>query len=234
MKGITNLIDQKFGRLIVLKFSHENKWNEPYWFCRCDCGNEKIINGSKLRSGNTRSCGCYRRERISETVFKNLTNQKFGRWIVLEVSHKDKWGTYHWRCQCECGNKKTVCGSQLRDGGSISCGCYNRERTVMCNSGKDHPGWRGGKSFEPYPGEWSRSLKKFIRNRDQHKCRYPECLYDDTKEQRKLSIHHIDSDKNNCRTWNLISLCHHHHMKIERNHPISWQQYFYQITGDYE
>lgn len=30
--------------------------------CRCDCGNEKIVRGSHLLDGTTKSCGCYGRE----------------------------------------------------------------------------------------------------------------------------------------------------------------------------
>jgi hypothetical protein len=38
------------------------------WLCRCDCeaGTEKIIQASALRSGATRSCGCFAKERSSE------------------------------------------------------------------------------------------------------------------------------------------------------------------------
>lgn len=28
------------------------------WWCRCDCGSEKSFRGSRLRSGERRSCGC--------------------------------------------------------------------------------------------------------------------------------------------------------------------------------
>jgi hypothetical protein len=36
------------------------------WRCKCDCGNYKVISGKSLRNGETRSCGCYQRERASE------------------------------------------------------------------------------------------------------------------------------------------------------------------------
>lgn len=29
-----------------------------WWKCRCDCGNETSLRGSRLRSGESRSCGC--------------------------------------------------------------------------------------------------------------------------------------------------------------------------------
>ena len=35
------------------------------WRCRCDCGNEKIILQQSLTSGNTKSCGCLSKERLT-------------------------------------------------------------------------------------------------------------------------------------------------------------------------
>ena len=34
------------------------------WLCKCECGKEKIIRGSHLRNGHTKSCGCLYREAI--------------------------------------------------------------------------------------------------------------------------------------------------------------------------
>lgn len=36
------------------------------WLCQCDCGNEVTVSGNRLRSGNTKSCGCLRRELVSK------------------------------------------------------------------------------------------------------------------------------------------------------------------------
>lgn len=47
-----------FGRLTVISYSgRHNKW-----VCLCSCGSEKTIQSGCLVSGNTRSCGCLRRE----------------------------------------------------------------------------------------------------------------------------------------------------------------------------
>ena len=52
-----NLVGLKTGKLSVLAFSHiQNRHSK--WLCRCDCGNEKIIFGSHLKNGTTKSCGC--------------------------------------------------------------------------------------------------------------------------------------------------------------------------------
>ncbi len=48
--------NQKFGCLTVLEVHSLNK--SYYWKCLCECGNETIVHGNKLRSGRTKSCGC--------------------------------------------------------------------------------------------------------------------------------------------------------------------------------
>ena len=60
-----DLIGQRFGRLTVKEFSHVNKWKNTHWKCVCDCGNEVIIYGMSLKSGHTKSCGCYRVEQLT-------------------------------------------------------------------------------------------------------------------------------------------------------------------------
>lgn len=64
MRRIENLIGKKFGRLLVQKFDCI-KNNNYYWICKCDCGNEKSIASGHLKSGRTKSCGCYNREIVS-------------------------------------------------------------------------------------------------------------------------------------------------------------------------
>ena len=61
VKDMTGL---KFYRLLVV--SHAGKKNATsrshYWNVVCDCGNSLTVNGSNLRSGDTKSCGCLQRE----------------------------------------------------------------------------------------------------------------------------------------------------------------------------
>ncbi len=65
--------------------------------------------------------------------------------------------------------------------------------------------WKGGKSFEPYPLDWSRTFKEQIRHRDKYTCQ--DCGCHQVECIRKLDIHHIDEDKSNLSLDNLISLC---------------------------
>ena len=41
------------------------------WSAVCDCGNVVTIQGSKIRTGETRSCGCFRADRASQTKRKH-------------------------------------------------------------------------------------------------------------------------------------------------------------------
>ncbi len=56
------LIGERFGRLIVIKYEGIDKSHHRYFKCKCDCGNEKVIRGDRLKSGKARSCGCYKTE----------------------------------------------------------------------------------------------------------------------------------------------------------------------------
>lgn len=57
---LDDLIGRKFGRLEVMSFSHSANNRMSYWNCLCDCGNEVCVSSGNLKSGNTKSCGCYR------------------------------------------------------------------------------------------------------------------------------------------------------------------------------
>lgn len=59
-----DLTNQKFNRLLALEYKFI-KNSETYWRCICDCGKEVIVAANNLKSGHTKSCGCYKIEKIS-------------------------------------------------------------------------------------------------------------------------------------------------------------------------
>lgn len=56
-KRTIDLTGQQFGLLTVLEQAESNN-GHTFWKCKCNCGNEKIITGSSLKQGLTKSCGC--------------------------------------------------------------------------------------------------------------------------------------------------------------------------------
>lgn len=54
--------NEKYYRLTVIKHDYKDaRWRNWYLF-KCDCGVEKVLHGSSVISGNTKSCGCLSRE----------------------------------------------------------------------------------------------------------------------------------------------------------------------------
>lgn len=51
-----------FGRLTVIKLYKKNSNSRKWWECQCSCGNITYPEGSRLRSGETKSCGCFQKE----------------------------------------------------------------------------------------------------------------------------------------------------------------------------
>ena len=81
--------------------------------------------------------------------------------------------------------------------------------------------WRGGISFEPYSVDWTYTLKRAIRERDKFRCRL--CNKDNY-----LVVHHIDYNKKNSNSDNLITLCPSCHSKTNINRE-KWKQLFKQL-----
>lgn len=61
-----DLQGQVFERLTIIEYAGRGKGGSAKWLCQCECGTKTVVQGSMLRRGRTHSCGCYKRERLSE------------------------------------------------------------------------------------------------------------------------------------------------------------------------
>jgi predicted nucleic acid-binding Zn ribbon protein len=93
---------------------------------------------------------------------------------------------------------------------------------------KGNPNWRDGISKEPYGFEFDNNLKMMVRKRDNFTCQ--QCGYTEEQLGKKLGAHHIDYNKKNNNTNNLISLCKicHGQTNFKRE---DWINYFQKKTG---
>lgn len=57
-----DITGQRFERLVVNDRAENSKSGRARWNCVCDCGSKCVVDGSDLRRGYTRSCGCLNRE----------------------------------------------------------------------------------------------------------------------------------------------------------------------------
>lgn len=52
-----DMVDKKFGELIVLRKSEYKRNGQLCWVCLCTCGQERTVDGTSLRRGSVRNCG---------------------------------------------------------------------------------------------------------------------------------------------------------------------------------
>lgn len=92
-------------------------------------------------------------------------------------------------------------------------------------SGPLAPNWQGGISKFPYSFDWDEKVKNKVKERDNNECQNYHCIYFDCTN---LDIHHIDYNKMNCDSTNLILLCDHCHGKTKSKNNKSYYQKFYE------
>jgi 5-methylcytosine-specific restriction endonuclease McrA len=86
--------------------------------------------------------------------------------------------------------------------------------------------WKGGLSKCPYTEDWTRTLKRAIRERDNYICK----ICGEQQGKTTHDVHHIDYDKKNCDPKNLITLCHSCHSKTTFNRK-KWKKFFVKKVG---
>ena len=119
-----DLAGKLIGDWTVLHEAPERKHNARYWLCRCHCKVEKEISQTSLISGQSRRClDCAKiTPKISTKDLIDLTNERFGKWIVLQEAPRRRNGmARYWLCQCECGVKKEVSMGSLQNRTSQGC-----------------------------------------------------------------------------------------------------------------
>lgn len=128
MARYIDLTGQRFGRWAVLNITDKRTKNRTIiWHCKCDCGNEKDVDGYTLKSGQSKSCGCLQKELAAEKCRQgriDLTGQRFGKLIALYPIYSGAKNKHTvWHCKCDCGNECDIDMGNLRSGKSQSCGC---------------------------------------------------------------------------------------------------------------
>jgi hypothetical protein len=113
----------------------------------------------------------------------------------------------------------------------LNCGKeidYQAKYCLSCSRlGERNSNWHGGVSFENYPVAFNSVLKREIKKRDGYKCVICDWVPSLESNQR-LVVHHIDYDKNNLNTKNLITLCSTCHSKTNRNRDY-WLNFFEEL-----
>ena len=106
-KNVKDITGKRYGRLTVLKRSEtEHKVKIAYWICQCDCGNIVEVSGISLRHGDTKSCGCYKTDKLIERSVKTNEYLLFddhaeivletGDHALIDIEDVEKCKKYYW------------------------------------------------------------------------------------------------------------------------------------------
>ena len=125
-----DLTGMKFGDWTVIKRADdrivESGRKYKMWHCVCSCGKESDVYESNLKKGYSTSCGHTRIKYKSVEI-----GDMFGRLTVLsDPEYKEINGKrVKFRlCSCSCGNMKLIPEYNLKNGSTLSCGCYAKQR----------------------------------------------------------------------------------------------------------
>ena len=122
-RNIIDITGNRYGKLTVVSLCDNDEITssgrkEKLWNCICDCGNKKIANGNRLKSGKIKSCGCLSKQ-------KDITGNVYGDLTVISILNKNN--KTRCICKCSCGNECDVNYYDLINGKKTNCGCKKKK-----------------------------------------------------------------------------------------------------------
>lgn len=148
-----------FGRLTVVADQGHNDVR-----CSCSCGTLVVVSRHRLRSGDTKSCGCLRSELLRQRWEKYDSTVPiddgavYGRLTVTSVRRQTV------TCTCSCGESVQTRRFELANGKVRSCGCLMRELNAQAL--RERATRHGGYGTREW-NIWSKML---------HRCRNPDAM----------------------------------------------------------
>lgn len=87
-----NLLHRTFNRLTAIGIAGRDKRGRWRWLWRCSCGKYKILTATTVKSGQTRSCGCWVSDgtyHINRTVYRKRDGKhwlpEYGVWSGMKA-----------------------------------------------------------------------------------------------------------------------------------------------------
>lgn len=130
MPAKINLLNQRFGKLLVIEQTNKKKNKSIVWKCKCDCGNIEQFSTKELRNDGVIQCHQCGNHREPKKIKESLIGKKFNRLTVLEPTKKRSGGKIVYKCLCQCGNYAYTTKTDLQNGHTQSCGCLKKKYQV--------------------------------------------------------------------------------------------------------
>ena len=90
-----DLTGKQFGKLVVLNEAGRDKHQQVLWLCKCECGNTKVIRGNELKKGDTKSCGCFRKEKMKKRCEDEECRKRQSE--IMKKVNEEKWKDEEYR-----------------------------------------------------------------------------------------------------------------------------------------
>lgn len=127
MPKFIDITGKKYGRLTVLERDFSKGKKRTYWKCQCECGNQTIVDGVKLKNGSTKSCGCLNDENRKKHI------ELFTKHNMRNSPLYDVWCGLRSRCERESNSSYKY---------------YGAKGIKVCDD------WKGANGFQKFY-EWS-------------------------------------------------------------------------------
>lgn len=86
-----DLINKRFGSLVVKTLTQERRDGSVIWLCQCDCGNTCTVNTRHLnrKDHNVRSCGCQMHKKGSKHAQWTGVGEISGAWFCAHITREN-------------------------------------------------------------------------------------------------------------------------------------------------
>ncbi len=121
---------QRFGRLVPFMRGQMQRSTGYWWHCSCDCGNWVTVRGTSLRNGDTKSCGCLRKELSTAAATKH------GHSTGKTTSTYNSWA----QIQQRCGNSANEAFPRYGGRGICVCDRWTVFENFLSDMGEAPPG----------------------------------------------------------------------------------------------
>lgn len=167
--------------------------------CKCGCGQEVTKEGNKYLQYHSVN---HFKGRPSDEAIEKIRQKSTGRKHKVETIEKIRDVNFGKNNPMFgiCGKNHHRFGQTHTDDVKIKISINHADV-----SGKNNPNWKGVGVGVYCPIFTNKEFREFIKERDGYRCLNPDCCC--SHNSLRLSIHHIDYDKNNCNPFNLITLC---------------------------
>ena len=164
MSARIDLTGKRYGSWMVMSFGGANSNKQSVWFCRCDCGTERMVVAQTLRSGLTSSCGCMKGDLIA------VAKTKHGQAGSPRNGRGDSRTYMLWRAMlARCAGKSEMSRRYYAPRGISVCERWNDFANFLADMGEAPPGLSLDRidndgNYEPGNCRWA-TPKEQVNNR---------------------------------------------------------------------